>query len=151
MTTTQQRREPTLLFVGETSFKSSEIFSNVGDEPINITVVKNGQQAIQWLTNNSESRGEKQPPDIIVLTAGLESMAWPTLLHALKSSPRLQTVPVVVLTSKEVDADVAYASGGNAHVSAPESPAAYRRCLSAICEFWLTWNTLQNTHVNWDE
>lgn len=143
MTTTRCQRasgEQNVLVVGETPVTTDEILEEFDDDSVTVTVVRDGRRAIQWLTDTSKSEGDKQSPDTIVLTAGLESPGWPTLLRALNASPRLRTVPVLVLTHEEMDAEVVYANGGNAHVAVPKSPAAYSHCLNALEEFWVEWN-----------
>lgn len=133
----QAEQEHTVLFVGETPVTAGEIRREFDTDSATVTVVRDGRRAIGWLTDTSGPESEERPPDTVFLTAGLETPAWPTLLHALKSSPRLGPMPVVVLTDDETDAQTAYALGGNAHVTVPESPGAYRRCLGAISEFWV--------------
>lgn len=130
-------QDHTVLFVGETPVTANQILHELNTDSVTVTVVRDGRRAIRWLTDTSGPDGQNRPPDTVLLTSGLESPDWSTLLHALKSSPRLGTVPVVVLTDDETDAQAAYALGGNAHLTVPKSTGAYRRCLATISEFWL--------------
>lgn len=131
--------EHTVLFAGEAPVTASEISDAFDDESTAVTVIRDGRRAIQWLTEVSEQTDEQRLPDTVFLTSRLASPAWPTLLHALTSSPRLWPIPVVVLTDDETDAETAYALGGNAHVTVPESPGAYGDCLEALSAFWTEW------------
>lgn len=142
-----ENEQHTVLFVGETPMTAGEISGSFGAESTAVTVVEDGQQAIRWLSSVSESSGDQQPPDTVVLTGGVESPAWPTLLHAIKSSPRLGAIPVVVLTDDETDAETASDLGGNAHVTVPESPAAYTDCLETLSEFWTQWTRVPSENL----
>jgi hypothetical protein len=46
---------------------------------------------------------------------------------------------VVVLTDDERDAERASALGGSAHITVPNSPAAYTDCLETLSDFWIEW------------
>jgi DNA-binding HxlR family transcriptional regulator/DNA-binding NarL/FixJ family response regulator len=56
------------------------------------------------------------------LKFGFESPDSEPLAYMIKSSPRLKTVPVVVLIADGADAETACEYDGNAHVSIPTSP-----------------------------
>lgn len=150
MSTVRNPREDeqhTLLFVGEAPMTADEISDVFDTDSTTVTVIEDGQRAIRWLSSVTGSTGNEQSPDTIVLTAGLTEPCWPTLLHAIKSSPRLWAVPVVVLTDDETDAETASALDGNAHVTVSDSPAGYTDCLETLGEFWTEWTQTPSEYL----
>lgn len=128
----------TVLFVGTQPIPVETVSDSLVDYPVTIDIVEDGKQAIERLTETAASTDDSVP-DLIFLGCGFESPNWTTLLHAIKSSPRLRTVPTVVLTADETDAKTVTEHGGNAHVTAPESPEAYADLLGSFGRFWFEW------------
>ena len=131
-------KERTVLFVGTKPISPDTVSRVFDDFPASIEVIADGEQAIEQLIETTASTDDSVP-DLIFLGCGFESPDWTTLLYAIKSSPRLGTVPTVVLTADETDAKTVTEHGGNAHVTAPESPDAYADLLGSFGRFWFEW------------
>lgn len=143
----KESSEHTVLFVGSAPVAADEIAGAFGGDSTAVTILDDSRRAFQWLTAASNPGNEQQPPDTVFLTSEFESPTWTTLLDALKSSPQLGAVPVVVLTDEEADAETAYAHGGNAHITVPQSPDAYTDCLDLLAEFWLEWTEYPSEYL----
>jgi CheY-like chemotaxis protein len=135
----QCRRELSVLFIGTPEINIREAVRASCRCPVTVDVVSDGREAIQYLTEASETTTDRGSPDLILLEFGFESPDGETLLYAIKSSPRLETVPVVVLTADEIDTGAAYEYTGTAHVATPMSQEAYAELVRSIGQFWFEW------------
>jgi CheY-like chemotaxis protein len=135
---TRGARERTVLFVGTEPIPPDTVSDSFEDYPVTVDVVTDGEQAIERLTETAASTDDGVP-DLIVLGGGFESPDWTTLLNAIKSSPRLEPVPTVVVTADETDATIVTEHGGNAHVTAPECRDACADLLGSFSRFWFEW------------
>lgn len=135
----QDRRELTVLFVGTPPIDLQQVCEDSCTHSVDIDVVADGRQAIQRLTDASSSPTDGELPDLVLLEFGFTLPDGTTVLHAIKSSPRLGTIPVVVLTAEIRDAETAYAYGANAHVTKPDTPETYGELIDSIEQFWFGW------------
>jgi CheY-like chemotaxis protein len=71
-------------------------------------VVHNGQEAIHYLEGNGEySQRDKYPlPGLMLLDIKMPLMDGFDVLAWLRTQPQFNTLPVVVLTSSKLDADI---------------------------------------------
>jgi two-component system response regulator len=83
-------------------------------------------------------------PDLVLLDLNLPKKDGREVLAAMKSDPRLKTIPVVVLTTSQAEEDVirAYNLNANCYVTKPVDLEQFMRIVQAIEQFWLTVVTL---------
>lgn len=129
----------TVLFIGRPRTDVQAVFDSLDCNRVTVDIVTDGRQAIRRLTSGCEETTDARSPDLILLEFGFESPDGRTVLHAIKSSPRLGAVPVIVLTADELEAKTASAHGGNAHLTIPDSPVAYAELLRSVGKFWVDW------------
>lgn len=103
----------------------------------NISVARDGEQAIQILTDRAE---ESPPfrPDIILLDINLPRKDGKQVLKEIKEHEYLKHIPVVVLTSSEAEKDVAmtYKLHANSYIVKPINLEKFHKVVSAIESFW---------------
>ena len=77
-------------------------------------------------------------PDLILLDLNLPRMSGRELLREVKGDPRLRSIPVVVLTSSEIEQDIAgaYDLHANCFVTKPVDLDRFIAVVRAIEEFW---------------
>jgi len=138
-TSQQTQRELTVLFVGSPSVDLQAACDAECTRRVDIEVVIDGRAAIKWLTTASESPTEYTRPDLVLLQCDFELPDGMTVLHAIKSSPRLETVPVVVLDPNDTGVEPAYEAGGNAYVKTPHTAEEYVDLVRSITQFWFEW------------
>jgi len=138
-TSQQTQRELTALFVGSPSADLQEACDSERTRPVNIEVATDGRAAIQRLVAASESPTKYSQPDLVLLRCDFELPDGMTVLHAIKSSPRLRATPVVVLDPDDTNIEQTYRAGGNAHVSTPETTEEYVDLVRSITRFWFGW------------
>jgi CheY-like chemotaxis protein len=135
----QNKEGLTVLFVGTPPVDIEKALRASSSRPMTVAVVGNGREAIQWLSKAGETTTVRSRPDLIVLQFGFRSPDGKTLLVAIKSSPYLRTVPVVVLTTDDADTKAVYEYDGNARVAAPSSREDYGKLIQSIGQFWFKW------------
>jgi chemotaxis family two-component system response regulator Rcp1 len=79
-------------------------------------------------------------PDFILLDLNLPRMDGREVLAQIKADDRLRTIPVVILTTSEADADIlkSYELNANAYLRKPVTLVAFERLVKSISDFWLT-------------
>jgi len=135
----QEHTELTVLFVGSPTVDLNTVCDYERTHPVDIDIVTDGRAAIQRLTASGESPTEYSRPDLILLQCDFELPDGMTVLHAIKSSPLLDKVPVVVLDPDDTGVEPTYKAGGNAYVRTPHTAEEYVDLIRSIKEFWFEW------------
>ena len=104
--------------------------------------VEDGEAALDYL-RRSEA-GADPRPWLILLDLKLPRMDGFEVLRAVKASPELLDIPVVVLTTSSSDADIerAYQSHVNSYLVKPVDFPAMDQLIRALEHYWLANNTL---------
>ena len=107
-----------------------------------VVVLRDGAQALDYLRRDGEhaSRTEGNPA-VILLDLKLPKVNGLEVLEAVRASPALPSIPVVMLTSSQEEADVlkSYELGVNAYVV---KPVAFDRFVAAIADLGVFWAVL---------
>jgi two-component system, chemotaxis family, response regulator Rcp1 len=79
-------------------------------------------------------------PDLILLDLNLPKMDGREVLAHIKADHSLKTIPTVVLTTSEAEADIAqsYQLRANCYLSKPVQLDAFENLVKSINDFWLT-------------
>ena len=103
-------------------------------------VARDGEEALEVLK-------AKIPPTLVLLDLKLPRLSGVDVLTAIRDSPRLANIPVVVLTSSDEKTDLAacYALGCNAFVRKPVDFIEYTNDLRTTLDFWLNVNLVPPT------
>lgn len=108
-----------------------------------LEVMCRGEEALAHLYDPAVSR-----PDLILLDLHLPGMSGQDVLIRLKNDPDLRSIPVVVLTTSDDEADVlaAYKHHVNAYVRKPvDLTTSFISIVSQTSNFWLSIVTLPRT------
>jgi two-component system, chemotaxis family, response regulator Rcp1 len=104
---------------------------------INLHVAADGVEAMAFLRHE----GANAPrPDFILLDLNLPKMDGREVLALIKADQNLKTIPTVILTTSEAEADIAksYQLQANCYLSKPVQLDAFEALVKSISEFWLT-------------
>jgi two-component system, chemotaxis family, response regulator Rcp1 len=102
-------------------------------------VVEDGVEAAKYLARSAPY--EQAPrPDLILLDLNLPRRNGWEVLADIKQSEHLRHIPVVVLTSSDVERDIAlsYEHGANAYITKPVDFEGFVRVVNAVEHFWFT-------------
>lgn len=103
-----------------------------GAVPVQVDHVLDGETALETL------RAGHPRPDLVLLDLGLPGLSGHEVLAELKQDPSLRRIPVVMLTSSTMPADVArsYDLHANSYVTKPTDPDELAEVVQAIEAFW---------------
>jgi chemotaxis family two-component system response regulator Rcp1 len=79
-------------------------------------------------------------PDFILLDLNLPRMDGREVLSHIKADDDLRTIPTVILTTSEAEADIlhSYELNANAYLRKPVTLEAFENLVKSINDFWLT-------------
>lgn len=79
-------------------------------------------------------------PDLILLDLNLPGMDGKEFLRTIKNDPKLELIPVVVLTTSRAEEDIlrAYRLKTNCYVVKPLDLAQFIRVIESVQDFWLS-------------
>ena len=106
---------------------------------IHLHVASDGVEAMAFLRH--EGVHVRAPrPDLILLDLNLPKMDGREVLAHIKEDDSLRTIPTVILTTSEAEADVvtSYQLHANCYLSKPVQLDAFESLVKSINEFWLT-------------
>jgi two-component system, chemotaxis family, response regulator Rcp1 len=106
---------------------------------IHLHVATDGVEAMAFLRR--EGAHAKAPrPDFILLDLNLPRMDGREVLAEIKQDKGLQTIPTVILTTSESEADIvkSYQLHANCYLSKPVQLAAFEILVKSISSFWLS-------------
>lgn len=107
--------------------------------PIILHVVPDGVEAMAFLRHEGEYSVAPRP-DFILLDLNLPRMDGREVLALVKEDPSLRTIPTVILTTSEAEADIvkSYELQANCYLSKPVQLDEFEVLVRSISDFWLT-------------
>ncbi len=108
----------------------------------NLHVVTDGAAAMDFIYQRGVYKDAPRP-DLILLDLGLPEKDGREVLEEVKADDTLRAIPVIVLTTSELDTDVmgSYCHYANAFVTKPIEADEYIEMMRSIGDFWLTFVT----------
>lgn len=104
-----------------------------------VIVVRDGAEALDYLCVQG-AYADRAPgnPAVVLLDLKLPKLDGLQVLERIKNEPRLQTVPVVMLTSSNEERDLvrSYQLGVNSYVV---KPVGFSQFIEAVCELGVFW------------
>lgn len=106
---------------------------------IHLHVACDGVEAMAFL-HREPPLADAPRPDIILLDLNLPRMDGREVLAQIKADPLLRTIPTIILTTSESEADIvkSYQLQANCFLSKPVQLDAFEELVKSINEFWLT-------------
>jgi chemotaxis family two-component system response regulator Rcp1 len=104
---------------------------------IHLHVATDGVEAMSFLRREGE---HAKWPDLILLDLNLPKMDGREVLALIKADDNLRTIPTVILTTSESEADIvnSYQLQANCYLSKPVQLDAFESLVKSINDFWLT-------------
>ena len=106
---------------------------------VNLHVAPDGAEAMAFLGREGKHANEPRP-DLILLDLSLPKKDGRTVLAEIKGNPSLQTIPVVILTTSDSEADIlkSYLLHANCYITKPVNLDGFLRVVKSIDDFWLS-------------
>jgi CheY-like chemotaxis protein len=115
-----------------------------GTAPNQLYWVKDGVEALDFIryTGAFEKRDRQHDLKLVLLDLKMPRLDGIDVLRELKSDPVTSAIPIVILTSSNLDRDIgeAYRLGVNGFVTKPVQFGEFSSVVASIGLFWLTTN-----------
>jgi chemotaxis family two-component system response regulator Rcp1 len=117
---------------------TQEAFRNANPS-IRMHVASDGVEAMAFLRREG-THSHAPRPELILLDLNLPKMDGRQVLAHIKDDADLKTIPTVILTTSEAEADVvrSYQLQANCYLSKPVQLDAFEALVKSINDFWLT-------------
>jgi CheY-like chemotaxis protein len=102
--------------------------------------VRDGREALDYLFRRGEQFANAPRPDLILLDLNMPRMDGREVLKDLKEDTDLRTIPVVVLTTSDMERDIeaSYDLGANSFVTKPIDLEAFFAAIRTIETYWFS-------------
>jgi CheY-like chemotaxis protein len=106
---------------------------------IRLHVAADGVEAMAFLKREGV-HAHSPRPDLILLDLNLPKMDGREVLGQIKEDSDLKTIPTVILTTSDAEADIvkSYELRANCYLSKPVQLDAFESLVKSINDFWLT-------------
>src|SRR6204780_2716226 len=106
---------------------------------INLHVATDGVAAMAFLRHEGD-HSQAPRPDFILLDLNLPKMDGREVLAHIKEDDGLKTIPTIILTTSEAEADIlkSYQLQANCYINKPVQLDAFEVIVKSINDFWLT-------------
>lgn len=109
-----------------------------------LVVVEDGAEALDFIFARGKyaQRDISHSPKVILLDLKLPKVSGLEVLRALRSHPKTNAIPIVVVTSSAEDPDIknAYELGANSYVVKPVDFDQFSEAMSNLGMYWLLLN-----------
>ena len=112
-----------------------------------IDIVRDGQEALDYLFyKGAYEQRERVKPAFVLLDIKMPKIDGIQVLKAIRESNEYKNLPVVILTSSQMESDVyrSYELGANGFVVKPIDFSDFLKAIKTIGYFWAILNTTPN-------
>jgi chemotaxis family two-component system response regulator Rcp1 len=109
------------------------------NKSVHLYVASDGVEAMALLRHDGND--DRTPrPDLILLDLNLPKMDGREVLAQVKGDESLKTIPIVILTTSDSEADIvkSYQLQANCYLTKPVQFDAFEILVKSINDFWLT-------------
>ena len=101
--------------------------------------VVDGREALEFLHRQGPRFADAPRPDLILLDLNMPRMDGRGFLAAIKLEPDLRIIPVVVLTTSEVERDVvsSYDLGAAGYITKPVDVIQFMAAIRCMSNYWV--------------
>jgi CheY-like chemotaxis protein len=107
-----------------------------------------GVDALAFLRRTGERYKEAPKPDLILLDLNMPRMNGREFLQEIKNDPELSVIPVVVLTTSDVERDVvaSYKLGAAGYITKPVDMEQFIDAINQLDSYWFVLARLPQKH-----
>ena len=117
--------------------KKSLLNQRIGNE---LFIASSGEEALDFLSQSKAGVPECPEPDLILLDLNMPGMGGQEFLKHIKADSKLDTIPVVVLTTSDSEQDIleSYKLHASGYIRKPITLEGFRQVMSEMEEYWFT-------------
>lgn len=103
-------------------------------------VAESGEDALDYLSGSKAGDSGRPMPDLILLDLNMPGMGGKEFLRSIKADDKLDTIPVVILTTSDSEQDVidSYKLHASGYIRKPVNLEGLRGMMSKLEEYWFT-------------
>ena len=103
-----------------------------------LNVVQNGEEAMAYLRREGKYQNARQP-GLVLLDINMPKKSGLEVLSEVKSDPKLQHLPMIMLTSSEREEDIvkSYSCGASSYITKPVEPEKLQQILKQFELYWV--------------
>lgn len=103
-----------------------------------IVVARDGEEALEYLFGEPQ----RKLPEVILLDLKLPKVNGIDILKRIRSTPRTESIPVIVLTTSKEERDIqqSYKHGANSFVRKPVDFEQFDEAIRQLGMYWLALN-----------
>jgi CheY-like chemotaxis protein len=107
-----------------------------------VKVIYDGADALSYLFDNGFAANSASLPKVIFLDIKLPRLNGPQILRKLRESELTSTIPVVIMTSsnQQADIDECYRLGANSYLVKPIDFPSFQKMILSSARYWLNYN-----------
>ncbi len=108
------------------------------DPAVHLHIATDGVEAMAFLRRKG-SQADAPRPDLVLLDLNLPRMDGREVLAHIKEDEDLKTIPTIILTTSEAEADIvkSYQLQANCYLNKPVQLDAFENLVKSINDFWL--------------
>jgi len=132
--------EPADAYLVKMALRENKILANLHH-------VVDGQKGMDFL-NKIDEYATAPRPDLIFLDLNMPRMNGYEFLETIKANPMFNDIPVVVLTTSDVESDVvrSYESGAASYITKPVDMQQFMAAIAQLSDYWFTLVRLPKGH-----
>jgi len=103
-----------------------------------VHIASSGEEAMEFLYQRGKYSDGAPQPDLILLDLNMPGMGGKEFLRQMKEDEKMRSIPVVILTSSDSDADIfdTYNLHASGYIKKPVKLEDFKRVVKAINEYW---------------
>jgi CheY-like chemotaxis protein len=103
----------------------------------NLEVVKNGEAALNFLSNSDKCK-DKKLPDLIIMDINIPKINGHEVLEKVKRNSNWKHIPIIILTTSSSKLDIlkSYEKMANCHIVKPNEGEEFSQVIQNIENFW---------------
>lgn len=109
-----------------------------GRIPCEVHHAKDGVEAMEFLRHQGDRFKDAPRPDLILLDLNMPRKDGREVLADLKNDPELKSIPVIVLTTSDIEQDIeaSYLQGANSFITKPMDVQDFFDVVSQLGTYW---------------
>ena len=113
-----------------------EVFADMSLTTL-INVVRDGEETLAYLQRQGKYKVVRMP-DIVLLDINMPKKNGFEVLEAIKKDPRLQSLPVIMLTTSHREEDIvrSYAKGACSYIHKLVDLDQFKHCIKQFEQYW---------------
>lgn len=115
-----------------------------GPVPCDVHLVRDGVEAMEFLRRQGERFAAAPRPHLVLLDLNMPRKDGREVLSEVRADEGLKSIPVVVLTTSDVERDIeaSYAHGANSYLTKPMDVEDFFALIHAVQHYWFDIVTL---------